>query len=315
MTSHVRGTALHRRARRDSILDLARAQDGVVARRQLFAAGITRSELEADLRAGRWHKIGRQTVQVSPTLGPAADWWRCLFEVGSPAVLDGVTALLAAGMRTVDSPSIHLAVPKSARWQRCRDAHVHETRRFSEEDVIRVGIPRVRPATAAVHAALWARSSKQAALFVLVAGQQGIIDGADFAVEVERIRRHRRRPLLRALVGDVQGGVDSSGEREFARLCRGRRFPEPTRQAMRLSPTGRVFYDAVWENYRVGAEIDGVQHLDPHAVMHDSLKQNALSLEGVTVLRIPVVALRVDPNPFLDQLDQALRAGGWPGPG
>jgi very-short-patch-repair endonuclease len=313
MSDQQRGTALYRAARRSGVCRLANAQGGVVGRRQLFALGLTRHELDAELRSGRWQRLGRQTVRVLPSTDPSGDWWRCLFEVGSAAVLDGVTALLAAGLQAVDSPGVHVAVPKSARRHRSRNVYVHETRRFCEDDVIRVGIPRVRPATAVVHAVLWARSASQGALFVVAAVQQEIVDPADFAVEVARIRRHPRRALLRALVGDVQGGIESTGEREFDRLCRRRGFPAPTRQVVRRSPTGRVFLDVYWERYRVTVEIDGIQHVHLDALIHDSLKQNAMTLDGDTVLRVPVVALRVDPEPFLDQVEAALRRGGWPG--
>lgn len=314
MTQVQRGTSRHRQTRRGFVLELAEHQDGLIGRRQLKAAGLTRSEVEAELRAGRWHKDGRQVVRVRPSINGRAAWWRALLNVGPTAVLDGITALLAAGIRTIESPSVHVAVPKSARWYPCRDVHVHETRRFCEDDVIRVGIPRVRPATALVHSVLWARSGAQGALFVVASVQQGVVDAADFAVEVGRIRRHPRGVLLRALVGDVQGGIESSGEREFDRLCRGRGFPPPTRQVVRRSPTGRVFLDVYWEHYRVTVEIDGIQHTQLDALIHDSLKQNAMTLEGDTVLRVPVVALRVDPEPFLDQVEQALRRAGWPGP-
>jgi very-short-patch-repair endonuclease len=61
-------------------------------------------------------------------------------------------------------------------------------------------------------------------------------------------------------------------------------------------------------------EIDGIQHQDAVAVVGDALKQNAAALEGGVVLRIPLLALRSDPAPFLDQLEVALRRGGRPGP-
>ncbi len=80
---------------------------------------------------------------------------------------------------------------------------------------------------------------------------------------------------------------------------------------MRYLPTGRVYYDTAWSRFRVKVEIHGAQHLDVAAATRDALKENAASLEGAIIIRIPNYAFRTDPKPFLDQIEVALRAGGW----
>ena len=42
----------------------------------------------------------------------------------------------------------------------------------------------------------------------------------------------------------------------------------------------------------------------------DALRQNYLTLGGDAVLRIPVVALRTDPDPFFAQIEHRLRLAG-----
>jgi very-short-patch-repair endonuclease len=225
--------------------------------------------------------------------------------------LDGVTALQAAGLQRIESPLIHLAVPKSVTPHQCRGVRVHETRRYREEDVLRVDIPRMRPATAAVHAALWAPSNGEAALFVIAAVQQRLTTPCELAEAVERVRRDPRRNLLRGLLRDVAGGVESFDERAFARLCRKRGLPEPSRQVLCVAANGRVYFDVMWEQYGVIVEIDGIQHLDAAQVVRDALKQNMAAIEGALVLRVPNWALRADPDPFLDQVEAALLSRGW----
>jgi very-short-patch-repair endonuclease len=285
-------------------------QDHVVGRRQVYALGMSRAETRAEVGGGRWTRLGTQCLQVGPAT-PRSDWWRALFEVGPSAVLDGVTALQAAGLRTLNSDLIHVAVPKSVTPHRARGVRVHETRRYRAEDVLRDDIPRMKPATASVHAALWAPTNNAAALFVVAPVQQRLVRVEELAEAIELIRRHARRALLRGLLRDVTDGIGSLGEREFARLCRRRGLPEPTRQVLRRTPNGRVYFDVWWEQYGVVVEIDGVQHLDAANLVADALKQNEASLEGATVLRVPNFALRADPDPFLDQLEAALIAGGW----
>jgi very-short-patch-repair endonuclease len=58
-------------------------------------------------------------------------------------------------------------------------------------------------------------------------------------------------------------------------------------------------------------EIDGLQHAWAENLVSDALRQNALSLDGDTVLRIPLLGLRLTPDSFLDQIESALVARGW----
>jgi very-short-patch-repair endonuclease len=292
-------------------LAAARQTGGVLGRRELLRLGMNRWEIEAECRAGRWQRFGRQTIKVCDGDAALARWYRALHEVGWPAVLDGVSALVAAGLRGIEEPVVHVAVPKSANPRRCRGVAVHETRRYDRTAVLPDGVPRMRPATAAVHAALWARSDRQAALYVVAAGQQGLFTPEQLALEVESVRRDRRRGLLRGLCRDVAGGIEALGERDFARLIAARGLPEPDRQVRRRTPSGHYRYDNVWDAFGLTVEIDGVHHLDATAWIGDALKQNEVSLDGHVVLRIPNFALRADPDPFLDQVEQALRRGGW----
>ena len=127
----------------------------------------------------------------------------------------------------------------------------------------------------------------------------------------------RRRKLVES-AAESQGGVVNRPQLYglgIARrqLCAGRRYPEPTRQAVRHTASGRRFFDSVWQPYDVSVEIHGIR-LDLETWMADMDKQNAATLDGHRVLQIPNVALHVDADRFLDQLGEALRAGGWPGP-
>lgn len=292
----------------------AKKSGGVLSRRQLLELGITRWEIRAELSAGRWRCLGRQTIWICEGDQQLVAWWRAIHEVGALAVLDGVSALIAAGMTTVTEDAVHVAVPKSAQPRRCSGAVVHETRRYEPESVVRDRIPRMKPATAAVHAALWARSDRQAALYVLAPAQQRLFTAPEFAEEVAKIRRDRRRLLLRGLYADMAAGIESIGERDFARMCRARGYPEPSRQRVRKTESGRLIFDNDFDPYLVTAEIDGSQHLDPSSWISDAFKQNVVSLEGRVVIRIPNLALRLNPDPFFNQLGQALRRAGWDGP-
>lgn len=298
------------------VASLAADQDGVLSRQQLYAIGLTRSEVRCEVRAGRWRQHGRQAISVhTGELGEPAIWWCAVFEVGSKSVLDGVTALRAAGMTGYDDV-VHISCPKSARPRRPVGIEVHETRRWDPEDVICSGVPRVRPSAAAVHAALWARTDRQAALILAMTTQQRLARPAEILEVLSSVLRHRRRKLLGAVVADLVDGAQALSELDFAALCRRRGLPRPSRQQVIRRPAGRHYLDVCWEEWRLAVEIDGVQHESVQASIPDALRQNTVTMGGFRVLRIPVLGLRVSPDAFLDQVENALRSAGWrPNPG
>ena len=168
---------------------------------------------------------------------------------------------------------------------------------------------------AAVRAALWARSNKQAALVMTMTVQQGLAGAADIAEEMLRVRRDKRRLFLHTVLLDLLGGVRSLSELEFACECRRRGIPEPTRQVVRRTALGRYVLDVVWEEWGVVVEIDGIQHTWADQVVGDALRQNEVTLGHAVVLRVPLLGLRVTPEPFFDQIIAALTYAGCPFPG
>ena len=58
-------------------------------------------------------------------------------------------------------------------------------------------------------------------------------------------------------------------------------------------------------------EVDGIHHAWTENVVPDALRQNALAIAGDTVLRLPLLGLRLEPDAFYTQIEEALVAGGW----
>jgi hypothetical protein len=306
---------IFRRARRRLLVEqLAEAQSGVISRRQLYTAGVTRWEVSAQVRAGRWQTFGSQSlvVHTGPLLLPAR-LWAAVFEAGPRAFLDGVSALHAAGLHRFEEDRVRVSVPRGARVRRAAGVDIRQTRRWDRSDLATTsGPPRSRPETAALRAALWARSDKQAVLVLTMAVQQGLVTAEALTVEVMRIKRDRRRLLVVAVLLDLVGGVRSLGELEFAGECRRRGLPEPSRQAVRRGRDGRYYLDVFWDAWRVVVEIDGIQHSWAENVVDEALRQNAVSLGDCLVLRLPLLGLRLAPDAFFAQIQEALEARGYP---
>ena len=162
-----------------------------------------------------------------------------------------------------------------------------------------------------VRAAMWARSDRAAATVMAMAVQQRLATADAVLLEARRLNRHKRRPLILAVARDVADGAQALSELDFAALCRRRGLPEPTRQRVLQGPRGRVYLDVSWNEYGVVVEVEGAHHDAPENAVDDALRQNALTIGRLGVLRIPVLGLRTCPGPFLAQVEQLLRQAGW----
>jgi very-short-patch-repair endonuclease len=291
---------------------LASRQGGVLSRPQLYGFGITRWEVRGQVRGHRWQLIGDQSVHLgNGDLSPVGEQWAAVFQGGPRACLDGGSALIAAGIERYAMDRVRVSVPRGARVRRNRRFDIRQTRRWAAPDIIRVGVPRTRPATAAVRAALWARTDREATYVLLLVVQQRLTDAASVGGELLRIRRDRRRLLLHSIVNELLDGAQSLGEIDVAVLLRRRGLPAPARQALRRDRRGRYYLDLYWPDYRLVVEVDGIHHAWVEHIVGDALRQNALALDGDTVLRIPLLGLRLQPDDFLDQIEDGLRTGGW----
>jgi hypothetical protein len=106
------------------------------------------------------------------------------------------------------------------------------------------------------------------------------------------------------------GGIRSLGELDFVEGCRSRGLPEPESQTLHQAKNGTFYLDFRWPRYRVVVEVDGIHHTWISEVVADALRQNAVTLEGDTVLRLPAIGLRLCPDEFFAQVTSALAAAG-----
>lgn len=302
-----------RAARLALVCRIAEPQGGVVSRDQLRAAGITDHEVLAHLRAGRWRPVHTQSIAVHtgplPTLGAH---WAAVLEAGPRGCLDGTSSLVAGGLAHYSEDVIRVSVPRGVLVRRAEGIDVRQTRRLRAVDLEPSGVPRTRPHVAGVRGALWARSDKQATLVLTMVVQQRMTTPERLGAELLLVRRDRRRELVAAVVTDLLGGVRSLGEHEFARMCRERGLPEPSRQVVRRGADGRYYLDVCWEEWGVVVEIDGIQHSWAANAVAEALRHNAIALDRAIVLRLPLLGLRVAADDFFAQIIDALISRGCP---
>jgi hypothetical protein len=289
---------------------LAGPQEQIAGRRQLYAAGVPRWLVRRELRVGRWQRTGTQTVAVhNGPLSPEAERWVAVLESGPRAALSGVTALQHDGITGLTDTAIHVLVAKGTAIRRMRGVVRHESRRWREADIVSEGLRRTTPAVSAVFAALV--TERQAVFFLILPVQQQRCTAAHLAEVLERVKRHRYRSALWRAVADIADGARSVGELDVARGLARRGLPRPDRQVKRKRSDGTVYLDLEWEEYGLSMEVDGEQHDLPWMRLSDSLRDLGTLAEGKNVMRVTLIAWRLDEERVLDALEAVFRSRGW----
>lgn len=285
----------------------------MVTREQLHALGMSSAAIAANVSAARWQELGVHCIVIhTGPLGEHARYWAAVLEAGPRAYIDGESSLVCGGLKHYAPHAIRVTVPRGARVRhRGTGVDIRQTRRWDVDDVVADPVPRSRNAVAAARACLWARSDRQAQLLVTMTVQQGLARVDDIAAAALMVRRDRRRSLLGELLIDLDGGIGSLSELDVLRGCRERGIPEPDRQALRRTARGSYFLDFRWKEWAVVVEVDGIHHAWAQNLVADAIRHNTLAIEGDTVLRLPVLGLRLCPDEFFAQIEAALRRAGW----
>lgn len=291
---------------------LANQQHGVVSRAQARELGADHRKVAREVDAGRWATYGTRSLAVHRLDLPLAARARvAAWEAGEDAVLDGATSLWFGGLRNFDD-GLHVLRPWPSHKRSYFGSVVHSSRLWAPDDFVDAGgVLRTSNPVAAVRAGMYARTDRAGALVMVMAVQQRLVTPEELLRQVERVNRHKRRPLLLTVALDVADGSRAMSELDFARLCRERNLPEPTRQTVRQNVLGRWYRDVEWEQYGVVVEVEGVHHDAPENAVEDSLRQNEFTIGSDSVLRLPVLGLRVMPDAFMNQVTRMLMNAGW----
>jgi hypothetical protein len=298
-----------RRELRHAAVQRAAEHDGVLTLSRLQKLGYDHAAVSREVDNDRWTRLGTHTVALhTGQVDPVALRWRAVWEVAEQvALVDGVSALQAAGLTGYTDDVIHVSVPRGAQCPRVDGVRIHRVTRRAGESV-GSGLPRTRVEVAALRGAAWAKTDRQAALVLCLVVQQRLSTGQRLLAALPEVRNRGRRPFVRQVLRDLAEGAQSLGELDFAELCRQYGVPPPDRQVLRRTALGRVYLDARWDGSRFVVEIDGAGHRVGLAVTDDNLRQNEVTLGDDRVLRIDLVGLRVHEVAFMGQVSRGVGA-------
>lgn len=291
----------------DSLIgELAAAQHGVVARRQLVAPGASAHRVKSRVLSGRLRPIHRGVYQVGPVAGRFAREMAAALACGP----DVVVSHRSAGAMWEMLPSAGSTVP--VELTTCADNPirrpglvVHRTLRLDTGEVTDLeGVPITTPARTLLDlsAVPNLRELEQA---LARAERSEPLSRTDLAYVVARRRRRPGANALRALLSDgvIPAMARSEAEERFLLLVRKAQLPPPETNV-------RVHgfeVDFFWRPQRVVVEIDGfAYHGSPLSFEGDRRRDARLAAQGMQVIRVTWRQLTNEPETVLVRLAQTL---------
>ena len=281
------------------VAELARRQHGVVARAQLVALGLSRTEIGGRVKRGWLHRVHRGVYAVGHTsLTRNGRFTAAVLACGEGAALSHFSAAVLWGMLEDRGQLIHVT---AERERTCRGVVVHQAP-LEGERLRRLGIVVTTPGRTLVDLADVVRRRRTL---------ERAFDEADYLRldwQSARPRQGRRGSGLLASVLAVHepGSTRTLSELEelFLAFCdsRGIRRPE-----VNVSIEGYLC-DFVWREERVIVETDGDQaHGTRRARERDPVRDADLQLAEWLVIRVTSVRFSREPDAVAGQLARALK--------
>jgi very-short-patch-repair endonuclease len=280
------------RAGSELVLRVARAQHGVVARRQLLEHGFSGSSIDRRIASGRLLPVFAGVYALGTDVLSQQGWWMAgVLASGPGAVLSHSTAgalwgITDTGPRIETTRAFNLA-PEVGVAPGCRIPRlkIRRTRSLpAAETAERSGIPvmsieRTLLSLASVY------TPRQLESAYLRAVRTGTLDHRALRLVLDRGPGWRGIGALRKLAsqgGTIEPRTKSVLEDRFLVLCRGAgiRKPEVNRTVEGIE------VDCAWLEEKLVVELDGFRyHSDPFSFQRDRDRDARLSLNGYHVVR------------------------------
>ena len=280
---------------------LARAQEGMLARRQLTPLGMDADRVRNQLAAQRWQ--ARSSTVISTFTGPLTfrhQLWLGVLHAGEHALVGGLTAAAVHGLQHWDRPEVTVLVPYRSDVSRVSGIRFVRTRRamsLLRDRTHQIPMTRVEPAI--LMAAAGQRSTRTAAGLLAAAVQQRLTTAERLIDWLVRLRPLRHSRLLRGALTEIAGGAQSMSELDVGRMCLRFGLAPPRRQVRRRDAGGRVrFTDCEWtlpDGRTVVLEVDGSFHMDVDHWEDDMARHRRLSRPDRVVVRCSSRELREEP--------------------
>lgn len=291
--------------------DLARAQHGIVGRKQLAGLGVTRDEIDRRVSIGSLHVVHRGVYAVGHTaFTRRGRWMAAVLASGDGAVLSHRSATALYGAWGSGAGEIHVTVPRKVRSTRSIRRHFSMVPDDEREEVD--GIPATSAARAVLDlAAEKGEAAAEAALRELE--YLGLYGAVSLPALLDRHPNHRGAPACREalehLRNDPGGRIRSDLEELFISFLDAKRIPRPRLNVWLSIGDDRYQVDCLWPEARLIAELDDWQsHGTKRGFRKDRKRDRRLGVAGYRVVRITEDQLRNEPDALAHDLQASVIA-------
>ena len=289
------------------VAELAAAQYGVVAKRQLLAIGLSPSGIKRRVAAGRLLPLHRAVYAVGHSaIERRGHWLAAVLACGPDAVLSHRSAAALWGIRETAQTRIDVTTGRKA--SRGQEGICLHRSRLDEGDV--TSHDRI-PTTSLPRTLLDLASCTPLDAVVRAleeAERRRLIDTAPIHPLLERASGHQGAGRLANALAAYDPRATrtrSEFERAFLALCRTRHLPPPTLNTL----IEGYEVDAVWPERKLIVELDGyAYHRTRAAFERDRRRDAALLRAGYRTLRVTALRLEAKPDAVLADVGVLLTA-------
>lgn len=267
------------------------------------------------VKAGRWVSLRRGVYSVY-TGEPSreAALWAVVLLAGEGAALSHQTA--AELFKITDQPStlIHVTIPHRRRMSPATGVVIHRSTRLAETIHPTLLPPRTRIEETVLDLAERAVLFDAAFAAVCAASQRRLTTCDRVGEAMSRRKKMRWRAELGQALGLIGTGVHSLLEYHYVRLVEhAHGLPPATRQAKVVSGGRNRYLDNLYGDYGLCVELDGQQAHPDDQRWPDLRRINALTEQGMIVLRYGWTDVDRHPCQTAAQIASVLRKLGWRG--
>jgi hypothetical protein len=263
-------------------------QAGVVSRRQVLCAGISRSTIISKLNHGLWQQIHPGVYGAfTGTLSWDVRLWAAVLYAGPGALLSHETAAEVLRLANGRCLVIHVTIPASRRVRAPQDVAIHHSA---------FDYPRWRPqrgvpphtfyAETIVDLATAADNLDDVVAWVSRGICQNMVNEAELKAAFAARRRFRWRGQIDEVIDRVAGGSHFPLEFRYERdVERAHGLPAGERQVMFVKPDGtKGFRDRCYQQYGLIVELDGAEYHPAEQRRRDRARDNeAAATTGATL--------------------------------
>ena len=303
--------------------ELADLQQGVIARWQAAAAGLTVRAVDARLQRGRWQSL-YQGVYATYTGPPSrqAILWGAVLRAGPGAALGYHTAAEVDGLADRPSEAIHVIVSSSRRVTLARQERgkgvpcvvIHYRARADKAIHPSRIPPRTRIEETTLDLTQLAPSLDEAVAWLARACSRRLTTAALLHAAMATRPRLRWRTELAGALADVKSGAHSPLEWRYVRDVEiGHGLPRAARQAQSHAGHRTRYLDNKYAEFGLIVELDGRAAHPIEERWRDIHRDNISAATGMVTLRYNWADITTAPCRVASEIAAALSLRGWTG--